>query len=151
MPVAQLLGNKVIKFSWSAKKSTPQFHTDPLGSTHRFHTRTIPFQRSKSLSSTPKTSQFNTKIPQFHTKNPSVPHRKSFSATHPSVPHRLYRAVFCLRGVLNWEVWWTEGFLLWNWGVLMWNWGEGGETEEFMMWNWGRWNWGFFGVELRGF
>ena len=42
--------------------STTQFHTDPLSSTRRFHTRTTPFQHPKSLSSTPKS-------PQFHTKN----------------------------------------------------------------------------------
>ena len=40
-------------------RSTPQFHTDPLSSTHRFNTRTTPFQHPKFLSSTPKTPQFH--------------------------------------------------------------------------------------------
>ena len=67
--------------------STPQFHTDPLCSTHQFHTRTIPFEPPKSLSSTAKPPQFHTKNPsvtppQFHTENPSVPHRKPLSSTH---------------------------------------------------------------------
>ena len=48
----------------------------------------------KPLSSTPKTLQFNT-------KTSSVPHTPQFHTEHPSVPHRLYRAIFCLRGVLN--------------------------------------------------
>ena len=34
---------------------TSQFHSHCLSSTHRFHTRTTPFQQPKSLSSTPKT------------------------------------------------------------------------------------------------
>ena len=29
-------------------KSTPRIHTDPLSSTHRFHTKTTPFQHPKS-------------------------------------------------------------------------------------------------------
>ena len=40
----------LLSFKWS----TPQFHTDPLSSTHRFHPRTTPFQNRKSFSSTPK-------------------------------------------------------------------------------------------------
>ena len=75
------------------KMSTPQFHTDPLSSTHQLHTRTTPFQPEKSLSSTPKTRQFNTKTPsvqlqktpQFH-PSPEVPHQKLHSST-PSVQH----------------------------------------------------------------
>ena len=35
------------------KLNSPQFHTDPLSSTHRFHTRTTPFQYPKFFSSTP--------------------------------------------------------------------------------------------------
>ena len=62
----------------------PQFNTSVP---HRWAT---PFQPPKSLSSTPKTPQFNTTpsvphqkplssthSPQFHTKNPSVPHKKA--------------------------------------------------------------------------
>ena len=53
--------------------STPQFHTDPLISKHQFHFWTTPFQPRKSLSSTPKTSQFDTQTPSVK-HNPSVPH-----------------------------------------------------------------------------
>ena len=118
--------------------STHQFHTDLLSSTHRFHKRTTPFQHPKSLSSTPKNPsvspfpQFHTKnssvqhqnplsstpkifqfhTPQFNTKTPSVLHQKSFSSTHSSVQHS-----FCLRGVLNWEVFSVEP-RVWNSGVF---------------------------------
>ena len=71
--------------------SIPQFHKDPLSSTHRLLTRTTPLQHQnplvlnqnpsfpqppsvqhpKFISSTPKT-------PQFHT--PSVPHRSMLHA-----------------------------------------------------------------------
>ena len=70
--------NQLILCFWS---STPQFHTDPLSSTHRFHIRTTPFSHAKSLSSTPKNPQFNTKIPQFHTTTPSVSPLKPLSST----------------------------------------------------------------------
>ena len=77
----------------------------PLSSTHRFQITTILFQHSKFLSSTPKTPQFNTKIPQFHLPISSTPKTSQFntslSSTHPSVPYRLYTAIFCLRDVLN--------------------------------------------------
>ena len=104
------------------KKSYPQFHTDPLSSTHRFPTRTA----------------------QFHTRNPSVPHQKPLSSTHWTYGVELrgvwYWEVFGveLRGVLNWGLFGieprgfrcgTEGFLVWNWGVC---WAEG-----FSVWNWG--------------
>ena len=46
--------------------STPQFYTDPLSSTNRFHTRTTPFQHPKSVSSTPKALSSTPKTPQFH-------------------------------------------------------------------------------------
>ena len=69
----------------------------PLSSTHRFHTRTTPFQHPKSLSSTPKT-------PQFNTKTASVQHR--------------YIELFFLRGVLNWGVFSVELRGVWNWGVF---------------------------------
>ena len=62
------------KQTFTAEMSTPQFHTDPLSSTHQFHFWTTPFQPQKSLSSTPKT-------PQFHP--PSVPHQKPLSSTLP--------------------------------------------------------------------
>ena len=64
-------------------------------------------------------------IPQFYTKNPSVPHqkplgstpsiphRKPLSSTHPSVPHTL---------VLTWGVFVGLSWR-WNWGVLVFNWG----------------------------
>ena len=96
------------------ERSTPQFHIHPLSSTHRFHTKATPFQRPKSLSSTPKTPQFNTETPRFHTENPSVPNQKTpqFHTKNLSVQH-------------NWGG--TEGFLVWNWG---------GGTEGFSVWNW---------------
>ena len=49
-----------------AKMRTPQFHTDPLSSTHQFHTRTTPYRHPKPLSSS----------------HASVPHRKPLSSTH---------------------------------------------------------------------
>ena len=70
------------------QQSTPQFNTEPLSSTHRFSTRTTPFQHPKSLNSTPKTPQFNTKIPQFHTKNPSFPTPPQYHTKNPSVQHQ---------------------------------------------------------------
>ena len=74
----------------------------PLSSTHRFHTRTTPFQHPKSLSSTPKT-------PQFNTKTASVQHR--------------YIELFFLRGVWNWGVCGTEGLRgLKRSGPFVWNW-----------------------------
>ena len=108
----------------------------PLSSTHQFHTK-------GSL--------------LFSSQNPSVPHHKLLSSSHPSDPHRLYRAIFSLRGVLNWGVCgtegcvklrgfrcWTFGFLVWNWGVLVLNWGVCW-TEGFLVWNWGVcWTEGFW-------
>ena len=110
-------------------RSTPQFHTDSLISTHGFHTRTTAFQYPKSLSSTPKTRQFITQIPQFHTEKPSVPPPPQFQDV-------LNWGVL----VWNWGVYWTEGFLVWNWGIL------GAEKEwffcvELMCWTEGVWNW----------
>ena len=74
------------------ERSTPQFLTDSLSSTHQFHGKATPFQHPKSLSSTLKTPQFNTKnplvntkIPRFYTENPSVPHKKPLSST-PKTP-----------------------------------------------------------------
>ena len=51
------------------RTSTSQFHSHSLSSTHRFHTRTTPFQQPK----------------KFHTKNPSVPHQKPLSSTSKSL------------------------------------------------------------------
>ena len=75
--------NQIRKCIFEAKFSTLQFHTE---------SPSVPHQ--KPFSSTQKP-------PQFHTKKPSVPHTPQFHTKHPSVPHRLYRAIFCLRGVLN--------------------------------------------------
>ena len=102
------------------------------------------------ISSTQKGHSFSApKNPQFHTKNPSVPHQKHLSSTiKTSQFNTLLRKKLC----------WTEGFLVWNrgslgvelrgfccgneecvelrgfWcgteGVLVLNWG-------FLMWNWG--------------
>ena len=86
--------------------STPQFQTEPLSSTHRFHTMSTPFQHPKSLSSTPKTAQ-------FHIKNPSVQHRNPLCSTPKPPKFRLPQ--FHTKHSL---VCWTEGFLVWNWGFL---------------------------------
>ena len=53
----------------------------------QFNTRTTPFQNPKSLSSTPKTLQFNTKIHQFQIINPSVQHTPQFHTKNPAVPN----------------------------------------------------------------
>ena len=44
----------MIKIILHFKRSTPQFHTDPLSSANQFHTRTRPYQLPKPLCSTPK-------------------------------------------------------------------------------------------------
>ena len=99
----------------SSTPKTPQFNTIP----------SVPLQKPLSsthpLSSTPKNPQFHP--PQFHTKNPSVPHQKTLSSTPlsctPKTPQfhtkkALYRLYISeLRGVC-----WTEGFLVLNWGVF---------------------------------
>ena len=131
--------------------STPQFHKDPLSSTHRFHTRTKPFQHPKSLDSTPKSLDSILETPQFHNKTHQF--HTPFSSTHASVPHRLYTDIFV------WGVCWTKEFLVWNWGVFgvelsgFWCGTEGFYvelrgflcwTEGFLVWNWGVcWNKGF--------
>ena len=87
-------------------------------------TRTTPFEHPKSLNSTPK-------IPQFNTKNLSVQHPKPLSSTQ-------LRGFWC----------WTEEFSVWNWGLC---WTEGfwvlkrcGPCVELMCWTYG------VRVELRG-
>ena len=129
--------------------STPQFHTDPLSSKHRFLTSTTPFQHPKSLSSTSKSSTHpsvpqqkplsstplssTSESPQFNTKTPSFPHQKLLSSTHPSIPHQkpLSSTPFLSKWCLELREGGTDGFLLWNWGVC--------------------WTEGVFGVELRDF
>ena len=59
----------------------------PLSSTHRFDTRTTPFQHPKSLRSTSKSLSSTPKTPQFNTKTLSVPHQRPLSSTPSSVPH----------------------------------------------------------------
>ena len=91
----------------------------PPSFTHQFNTWTTSFQHPKSLSLTSKT-------PEFNTKNHSA---------------RFYRAIFCHFFMLNWEVCWSEGFLVWNWGIL------GLKRSGPSVWNWcvelrGVWNWG---------
>ena len=100
----------------------------PLSSTHRFETRTTPFQHPKSLSSTPKSPHFHTKTPQFNTKTPSVQHQKSLSSIPLSSTPKITQfntPLFNTFLMLNREVFGVE-----LWGVL---------------------NWGVFDVELRGF
>ena len=59
----------------------------PLSSTHQFHTK-------EPLLSAPKIPQLHTKnpsvqhTPQLHTRNPSVPHQK-FLSSYLSVPHQI--------------------------------------------------------------
>ena len=104
---------------WLSEMSIPQFHTDPLRSTHQFNIWTTPFQHPKSLISKPKnpsvqhTPQFNRplsstrkplsstpKLPLLNIKNPSVQHIPQFNTVFFEVE---------LWGVLNWWVSWTEG------------------------------------------
>ena len=106
--------------------STPQFHTDPLSSTHRFHTRTTPFQLPKSLSSTPKSPQFNTeslsstpKIHQFHLYLSSTPKSPSSTPKTPSSTHTSVilgsRFLVWIWGILGAEkVWFLSGTDVWN-------------------------------------
>ena len=109
-------------------RSIPQFHTDPLNSTHRFHTRTTPFQHTKSLSSTTKTPQFNTPLSYFLSEG-CVELRGFWCET---------------KGVLNWGVFNVEltgcvelsGFWCGTEGCV--------ELRGLL-------NWGIFGVELRDF
>ena len=112
--------------------STPQLHTDPLSSTHRFHkgphlfsTQNPSIQHQKPLSSTSKFLSSTPKTPQFHTKNPSVPLLLSstpktpqFQIKNPSVKHQNPFGVK-LRVVLNWGAF----------GVVLRNFWEG---EEFL-------------------
>ena len=119
--------------------STPQFHSDPFSSTHRFHTRTTPFHHPNSLSSTPETSQFNT-------KNPSVPHPKPLITTRPSVPNQNTLSSTPKTPQFNTSLSYflSEGFMVWNWGGFwcktegLW----GLKRSERFVWNWC--------VELRG-
>ena len=86
----------------------------------------------KLLSSTPKTPQFNIKIPQFHTPLSST----QFLSEGFLVWNQ---RIFCVevKGLELRGSWcWTEGFLVWIWGVC--------GTEGFLVWNWG-----VFGVELK--
>ena len=103
----------------------PQFHTtnpsvqhNPLSSkpkSHQFNTPSS-VKHQKTLSSTPlssisKTPHFH--APQFHTKDPSVPHKKPLSSTHSSQFHTKNPSTLFdveLRGFLCR----TEGFLVWN-------------------------------------
>ena len=69
--------------------SSPQFHTDPslkhISSTqgpHLFSTQNLSVQNLKALSLTPKTPQFHATIPQFYTKNLSVPHTPQFKLAY---------------------------------------------------------------------
>ena len=125
-------------------KSTPQFHTDPLSSTHQFKTRATPFQQPKSVSSTPKKRQFNTKNLGFNTIK-SVQHTRKFNTEKPSVEHKkknekiaLYKrasqffsesekcvelSFFVLKWrflVLNWRMCLIDAFLCWTEGF--WDW-----------------------------
>ena len=65
---------------------TEGYSTDPLSPTHQFHTRTRPFQHQKPLSSA--SPQLNTEIPQFNTKNSSVPPLPQFHTKNTSVSHQ---------------------------------------------------------------
>ena len=76
-------------------------HVGSIQGPHLFSTRNLSVPHQKLLSSTPKLPHFNTpfsstpKLPQFQTQNPSE-----------------------LKGLLNWAVCGTEGFLVWNWGIF---------------------------------
>ena len=128
--------------------SSPQFNTS-------VPQRATPFKHQKSLSSTPKTPQFNTKNPSVQHQNLSVPHRKPLSSTSPSVLHKkplgstpsqfqtknpsvqhLNPFGVKLRVVWNWEAFGVELRDFWDWkGVAL--------FAELMCWT-------EKGVELRG-
>ena len=113
-------------------------HTFSAPKIPQFHTKNPSVQHQNPLSSTPKTPQFKTP--------PSVPHLKPLSSTHPSGKIEVeLRGFWCgteecveLRGFKCG----TEGVVL-NWGVF------GVELRDF--WGWKgvvqKWNWC---VELRG-
>ena len=103
------------------------------------------------ISSTQKGHSFSaSKIPQFHTENPSVQHRKPLSSTQPSVPQQkpfsstypsishqkplssTHPSVPLQKPLSSTPK--TEKFWCWSEGFLM---------LKFSVWN-------FFGVELRG-
>ena len=78
--------------------STLQFHTDPLSSTHHFHTRTTPFRHPKPLSSAPKSFSSTPKIPSVQHQNPF-----RLSTKNPSVPQHNPSDT-----LLFWEFFWVE-------------------------------------------
>ena len=124
--------------------STPQFHTDPLSSTHQFNKRTTSFHLKVS----------SIQNPSVQHRKPTVKHLIPLNSTHSSVQHQkrlssiLKSALFNTKnGVLNWGVfgvelrdfwYWTEecvelmGFRcltekFWGWkGVALLCWTEGG-------------------------
>ena len=111
----------------------PQFRTDSLSWTHRFHTRTTPFHHPKSLSSSPINSKFHTNYDIYVCEWLNIQGSLGKWAIF-SVELRGFRCG-------------TEGFSVWNWagggGKLR---GFGCGTGRFLVWNWG-----VFGVELRHF
>ena len=111
-------------FNWVPLSSTPP-SVQHISSTQKGHS----FSAPKSLSSTPKTPQFNT--------TPSVPHKKARYKRQK----RLYKAFLCgtegveLRGFrCGTEGGGTEGFLVWNWGVCV-------ELRGFWCGTEGFWGW----------
>ena len=112
-----------------------------ISDSHKDKTFSKTTQLNTAPSSTPKTPQFNTAL-----------------SSTPLILYKLYRAIICLRAVLNWGVFSVELRGVWNWAVLgvelrgFWCW-----TEGFFVLNRGIsglkrssplvWNWC---VELRG-
>ena len=82
----------------------PQFNTSVQHQDHTFSAPKVPQFHTKNPSvppppsSTPKTPQFNTKTPSVQ---PPQFHTKNPPVQHTPQFHRLYRAIFCLRGTLN--------------------------------------------------
>ena len=107
--------------------STPQFHTDPLSSTHRFHkgphlfsTQNPSVPHQKPLSSTPESLSSTQKTlgstpPQFNILLSSKPKTPQFNTKTPLV----WNCGLCG----------TEELLVWNWGIF------GTEKEWPFLWN----------------
>ena len=108
------------------KKYFLQIYGSPQFNTSVPHKTSTPFQPQKSLSSTLKTLRFKPKTPQFHTKNPSVPHTSQFHtllSSTPKTPQFNTLLSSPPKGVWNWGVFRVElrdfgdelrGFWCWN-------------------------------------
>ena len=78
---------KATKKADDSMRSTPQFNTDPLSSTHQFNTRTTSFLPPKSVNSTRQMRRFKTEKISVQHKKPSVQHKnREFNTPTSSTP-----------------------------------------------------------------